>query len=104
MEMGTPTRDGIQGMTHTGVYGYESSNGCGYLDYFNISMRRRQREPYNAVAAYGACQVDALQGLHYPINGDCPNWQAWKARRVQVQSSPRGRVYSTSRSTRHLNQ
>jgi hypothetical protein len=60
--------------------------------------------PYNAVAAYGACQVDALQGLHYPINGDCPNWQAWKARRVQVQTSPRGRVYPTSRSTRHLNQ
>jgi hypothetical protein len=32
---------------------------------------------YNAAAAYGACQADALQGLHYAINGDCPNWEAW---------------------------
>jgi len=32
--------------------------------------------PYRAPAACGACQVDALQGLHYPINGHCPNWQA----------------------------
>lgn len=43
---------------------------------------------YNAVAAYGACQVYALQGLHHPINGDCPNWEAWKARHVQVQTLP----------------
>ena len=33
----------------------------------------------NAVAAYGACQEDALHGEHYAINGDCPNWEAWKA-------------------------
>jgi len=25
---------------------------------------------YNAQAAYGACQEDALRGVHYPINGD----------------------------------
>ena len=34
---------------------------------------------YNAVAAYGACQEHALHGEHYAINGDCPNWEAWKA-------------------------
>jgi hypothetical protein len=34
---------------------------------------------YNAVAAYSACQEDALRGEHYAINGDCPNWEAWKA-------------------------
>ena len=43
---------------------------------------------YNAQAAYGACQEDALRGVHYPINGDCPNWEAWKARHMQVQTSP----------------
>ena len=59
---------------------------------------------YNAAAAYGACQVDALQGLHYPINGDCPNWEAWKARHVQVQTSPHQRAYPMSRSRRRLNQ
>jgi hypothetical protein len=60
--------------------------------------------PYSAPAALGACQVDALQGFHYPINGDCPNWQAWKARHMQVQNSPHERVYPTSRSGHHLNQ
>ena len=43
---------------------------------------------YNAQAAYGACQEDALRGVHYPMEGDCPNWQAWKARHMQVQTSP----------------
>jgi hypothetical protein len=59
---------------------------------------------YNPQAAYGACQVDALQGLHYPINGDCPNWEAWKARHMREQTSPHGRVYPNSRSRQHLNQ
>jgi hypothetical protein len=59
---------------------------------------------YNAVAAYGACQADALQGLHYAINGDCPNWEAWKSRHMQGQTSPQRRVYPASRSRRHLNQ
>jgi len=43
---------------------------------------------YNAQAAYGACQEDALSGVHYRMEGDCPNWQAWKARHMQVQASP----------------
>jgi hypothetical protein len=59
---------------------------------------------YNAAAAYGACQADALQGLHYAINGDCPNWEAWKARHMQGQTSPRQRTYSTSRSRYRLSQ
>jgi hypothetical protein len=64
---------------------------------------------YNAAAALGACQADALQGLHYAINGDCPNWEAWKAGHMQAArpaaggyaasaASPRQRVYPTSRS------
>jgi hypothetical protein len=60
--------------------------------------------PYSAAAAYGACQADALQGLHYPINGDCPNWQARRARHMQVQTPSHGRVYPPSRSRHHLNQ
>jgi hypothetical protein len=43
---------------------------------------------YNAQAAHGACQEDARSGIHYPMEGDCPNWQAWKARHMQVQDSP----------------
>src|SRR5262249_41653377 len=66
---------------------------------------------YNAAAALGACQADAVQGLHYAINGDCPNWEAWKAGHMQAArpaaggyaasaASPRQRVYPTSR--RHV--
>jgi len=33
------------GVTHEGVYGYESCNGSGYLDYFNVSRRRCERKP-----------------------------------------------------------
>ena len=39
---------------------------------------------YNAAAALGACQADALQGLHYAINGDCPNWEARQAGHMQA--------------------
>jgi hypothetical protein len=60
--------------------------------------------PYNAAAAYGACQVDALRGLHYPINGDCLNWQSWKALHMRVQTPPHGRMHPTSKSRRRLNQ
>jgi hypothetical protein len=59
---------------------------------------------YNAAAAYEACQVDAAQGQHYAINGDCPNWEAWKARHLQGQTSPHRRAYPTSRSRYHLSQ
>ena len=59
---------------------------------------------YNAAAAYGACQVDAVQGLHYAINGDCPNWEAWKARHMQGRTSPQRRAYPTSRSRYHPSQ
>jgi len=59
---------------------------------------------YNAQAAYGACQRDALQGLHYPINGDCPNWEAWKTQHVPVQTSPHRRVNPPSMSRRRLKQ
>ena len=38
---------------------------------------------YNAQAAYGACQEDALRGVHYPMNGDCPNWEAWNSRHMK---------------------
>lgn len=40
---------------------------------------------YNAVAAYAACQEDALRGEHYAINGDCPAWEARKAGQSQGQ-------------------
>jgi len=52
---------------------------------------------YNAAAAYGACQADALEGLHYAMNGDCPNWEAWKSRHMQGQTSPHRRAYPASR-------
>jgi hypothetical protein len=48
---------------------------------------------FNPEAAYGACQEDALRGLHYPINGDCPNWEAWKARHMREQTSRQRRVH-----------
>jgi len=63
---------------------------------------------YNAAAALGACQADALQGHHDAINGDCPNWEAWKAGHMRAArpaaggyayavgpASPRQRVYPT---------
>jgi hypothetical protein len=52
---------------------------------------------YNAVAAYGACQEDALQGVHYPRNGDCPNWEAWKVNHMQAQNLPHRHVHPTLR-------
>ena len=55
---------------------------------------------YNAAAALGACQEDALQGVHYPINGDCPNWEAWKASHTQAQTLPRRHAYPASRRRR----
>ena len=61
-------------------------------------------EGYNAAAAYGRCQLDALQGLHYPINGDCPNWEAWQAGHMHGQTSSHRRAYPTSRSRHHLGQ
>jgi hypothetical protein len=57
---------------------------------------------YNAVAAYGACQEDALRGVHYPLEGDCPNWEAWKTSHTQVQT-PHRHAYQTSRKRYHLN-
>jgi hypothetical protein len=59
---------------------------------------------YNAVAAYGACQEDALHGVHYGMEGDCPNWEAWKANHLKGQTSPQRHVYPTSRRKHHLNQ
>ena len=50
----------------------------------------------NAVAAYGACQEDALHGEHYAINGDCPNWDARKAGHGLA-----GHAYSTPRRRHH---
>src|SRR6516225_11920359 len=63
---------------------------------------------YDATSAYSTCQVDALQGHHDAINGDCPNWEAWKAGHMQAAgpaaggyayaagpASPRQRVYPT---------
>ena len=66
---------------------------------------------YDATSAYSTCQVDALQGHHDAINGDCPNWEAWRAGHGQAArpaaggyaasaASPRQRVYPTSR--RHV--
>jgi hypothetical protein len=64
----------------------------------SVSASAAKGGAYNAAAAYGACQVDALQGVHYPINGDCPNWESWKARHMLAQTSPHRRAYRTSRS------
>jgi hypothetical protein len=58
---------------------------------------------YNAQAAYGACQEDALKGVHYALEGDCPNWEAWKTSHMQVQALPRQHVYPRSRGQYHLN-
>jgi hypothetical protein len=55
---------------------------------------------YNAAAAYGACQEDALHGLHYGLEGDCPNWEAWKANHMKAQTAPQ----RTSRRKYRLNQ
>ena len=41
---------------------------------------------YNAVAAYGACQEDGLKGVHYALEGDCPNWEAWKTNHMRAQA------------------
>jgi hypothetical protein len=48
---------------------------------------------YNPEAAYGACQEDGLRGVHYAREGDCPNWEAWKASHAQGQTSPHRRSY-----------
>ena len=58
---------------------------------------------YNAVAAYGACQEDALRGVHYALEGDCPNWEAWKTSHMQGQTLPHRHAYQTSRRRYHLN-
>ena len=52
---------------------------------------------YNAVAAYGACQEDALRGVHYALEGDCPNWEAWRTSHMQVQTLPHRHIHPTSR-------
>jgi hypothetical protein len=49
------------GMTHEGVYGYESYNGSGYFGYFNVSRCRRERKPLNVnVGADGEKEVLGL--------------------------------------------
>ena len=58
---------------------------------------------YNAVAAYGACQEDGLRGVHYALEGDCPNWEAWKASHMQGQTLSHRHTDQTSRRRRHLN-
>jgi hypothetical protein len=51
----------------------------GFLAAMSINVDAAKGSFYNAVAAYAACQEDALRGEHYAINGDCPNWEARKA-------------------------
>jgi hypothetical protein len=58
---------------------------------------------YNAAAAYGACQEDGLRGVHYALEGDCPNWEAWKRSHAQVQTLPHRHAYPTSRRRYRLN-
>ena len=59
---------------------------------------------YNAAAAYGACQEDARSGVHYALEGDCPNWEAWKANHLKAQTPPQPHVYPTSRRRHRPNQ
>lgn len=59
---------------------------------------------YNAVAAYGACQEDGLKGVHYALEGDCPNWEAWKTNHMRAQTPSQRHIYPTSKIRRHPNQ
>ena len=59
---------------------------------------------YNAAAAYGACQEDGLRGVHYALEGDCPNWETWKTQHVKAQNLPRRHVYPTPTRKSHLRQ
>jgi hypothetical protein len=59
---------------------------------------------YNAVAAYGACQEDGLRGVHYALEGDCPNWEAWKANHMKAQTPPQQHAYRASRRKYPVNQ
>jgi hypothetical protein len=52
---------------------------------------------YNPESAYGACQEDALHGVHYPLEGDCPNWEARKTNHMKTQSRPQRHVHPASR-------
>lgn len=61
----------------------------GLLAAMSVNVHAAKGGFYNAVAAYAACQEDALRGEHYAINGDCPNWEAWKAGRMQSRRSHR---------------
>jgi hypothetical protein len=101
--MSTPTRADMRRNEHEGAYDMRVAMAVVILITSTVGATAKG-SPYNAAAAYGACQVDALQGLHYPMNGHCPNWQAWKARHMQVQTPPHGRVYPTSRSRHHVDQ
>jgi hypothetical protein len=59
---------------------------------------------YNAVAAYGACQEDGLKGVHYPLEGDCPNWEAWKSSHMRAQTPSQLHAYPRSTRGPHPNQ
>ena len=59
---------------------------------------------YNAVAAYGACQEDGLKGVHYALEGDCPNWEAWKTNHMRAQAPSQRHVYPTSTRRHRPNQ
>jgi hypothetical protein len=59
---------------------------------------------YNPESEYGACQEDALRGVHYPVEGDCPNWDARKANHVKTQTPPQRHVYPGSRRRKQLEQ
>jgi hypothetical protein len=69
----------------------------GFLAAMSANVHAAKGEFYNAAAAYSACQEDALHGEHYAINGDCPNWEAWKAshgQAGQAHPAPRRRHHS----------
>ena len=68
----------------------------GFLAAMSADVHAAKSDFYNAVAAYSACQEDALHGEHYAINGDCPNWEARKAGHGQA-----GHAYSTPRRRHH---
>jgi hypothetical protein len=59
---------------------------------------------YNAVAAYGACQEDGLKGVHYALEGNCPNWEAWKTNHMRAQAPSQRHVYPTSTRRHRPNQ
>jgi hypothetical protein len=59
----------------------------GLLAAMSVNSHAAKTGSYNAVAAYAACQEDALRGEHYAIEGDCPNWEAWKASHAQGRRS-----------------